>query len=474
MTRPIKVDTSTYEAASKVFGVDIHAALSKAGADLESGLSGQGGMAGADPGGSGWADSYDEVAKTVHSLVSDLGTASTTLAGLLQQSGFNHGQAEDASNADKSVPTAPDDSTYTAVPEPLADLPSAHGGSVGPPGLWWLVEHTVGYVWPDGDPDRLRRAAQAWTTAAGALDGAAGHVPAAVSGISSQQSPEVNDATTVCQGLGDNMGTVAAACRDLAKSCTDLAAQVDKAHNDIEDELISLAEWTAGIEAGGALVGFFTAGIGEGAAQAVEATRVAATATRIGKIIEALIEVGATIARAVGTVVGRVAEAAQRLEVILGARLSKAVATVVSKIPGVGKTAADDAFEGLSAWTLGWSQRGLEIEARLGGNLPRSFPTIDKFENGVATSIKSVDLSAATYQNTSALTSRLAGYVDKVSGFNGATFDGTVIRSGQVTDRVLQVAIQPGVASPAQRAVLTQLQAYATSKNVRLIVSEVS
>ncbi|WP_018680390.1 hypothetical protein [Actinokineospora enzanensis] len=473
MTGPIKVDTDTYEAASRVFGVDIHAALSKARADLESGLSGQGGMAGADPAGSTWADSYDEAAKTVHALVGDLATASTTLAALLQQSGFNHGQAEDSSNAGKPAATAPDDSIYTPTPEPLADLPSARGGSVGPPALWWLVEHTVGYVWPDGDPGRLRRAAQAWTTAAGALDAAAGHVPAAVSAISGQQSPEVHDATVVCQGLGENMGTVAAACRDLATSCTDLAGQIEKAHHDIEDELVSLAEWTVGIEAAGAVAGLFTAGIAEGAAQAAEAARIAATATRIGKIIETLVEIGGTIARTVGTVLGRVAEAAQRLKVILGARLSKAVAAVVSKIPGVGRTAVDDAFEGLSAWTLRWSERGLEIEARLGGNLPRSFPTIDKFEHGVATSIKSVDLTAATYQNTGALASRLEGYVDKVAGFNGATFDGTVIRSSQVTDRVLQVAIQPGVASPAQRAILTQLRQYAAAKNVRVIISEV-
>ncbi|SCL34140.1 RHS repeat-associated core domain-containing protein [Micromonospora pallida] len=45
-----------------------------------------------------------------------------------------------------------------------------------------------------------------------------------------------------------------------------------------------------------------------------------------------------------------------------------------------------------SAWKLNQFARGLAIEAKLGGNLPKNFPTIDKFANGVATSIKSMDL----------------------------------------------------------------------------------
>jgi hypothetical protein len=88
-----------------------------------------------------------------------------------------------------------------------------------------------------------------------------------------------------------------------------------------------------------------------------------------------------------------------------------------------------------SVWSQGWAARGLSIEKKLGGNLPASFPTIDRFENGVATSIKSVDLSASTYQSTSRLTSTLTGYVNKVAGFDGAAFNGTRITAGQITSR---------------------------------------
>ena len=98
MKEPISVDTDTYDAASKVFGSDIYHQLSAARTGLESGLAGQGGMAGTDPAGTTWASSYDDAARTVHSLVGDLATASQTLAAMLRMTGFNHGTAESASD----------------------------------------------------------------------------------------------------------------------------------------------------------------------------------------------------------------------------------------------------------------------------------------------------------------------------------------------------------------------------------------
>jgi hypothetical protein len=68
-------------------------------------------------------------------------------------------------------------------------------------------------------------------------------------------------------------------------------------------------------------------------------------------------------------------------------------------------------------WKLGWAARGRYFEDQLGRTLHPNFPTIDKFSDGIATSIKSVDLNAATYQDTARLTSRLNKYVDDVAEF---------------------------------------------------------
>ncbi|MFI9639121.1 RHS repeat-associated core domain-containing protein [Micromonospora sp. NPDC051925] len=124
---------------------------------------------------------------------------------------------------------------------------------------------------------------------------------------------------------------------------------------------------------------------------------------------------------------------------------------------------------GSSVWKLNQFERGLAIEAKLGGNLPRSFPTIDRFANGTATSIKSVDLTAKSYQSAGQLTSRLQGYVDKAAGFaksNPVKWDGVTIRPGQVAARELEIAVPRGAATSAQQNALNQIVQYGAQKGV--------
>ena len=52
----------------------------------------------------------------------------------------------------------------------------------------------------------------------------------------------------------------------------------------------------------------------------------------------------------------------------------------------------------------GWAARDQYFDRLLrDGSLPLAFRTIDNFTNGIATSIKSVDLNAATYQDAARL-----------------------------------------------------------------------
>jgi len=59
--------------------------------------------------------------------------------------------------------------------------------------------------------------------------------------------------------------------------------------------------------------------------------------------------------------------------------------------------------EGISAWTLAPFPRGFAIEKVLGANLPKGFPTIDRFIDEEVASIKSIDLTAPSYQKISFL-----------------------------------------------------------------------
>jgi filamentous hemagglutinin len=126
-----------------------------------------------------------------------------------------------------------------------------------------------------------------------------------------------------------------------------------------------------------------------------------------------------------------------------------------------------------SVWDLSPFARGQSIEQTLGANLPQNFPVIDKFnwDTGVATSIKSIDLTAPSYQNMSTLSSTLNGYVNSVAGFSGQNWAGISINANQITGLQLQLAIPEGTASAAQQAMINATATRAQGLGVGFIVT---
>ena len=102
-------------------------------------------------------------------------------------------------------------------------------------------------------------------------------------------------------------------------------------------------------------------------------------------------------------------------------------------------------FDKNSIWRMGPGDRGFAIEANLGGNLPKGFRTIDRFQNGIATSIKSVDLTTKTYQDTRVLSKTVRGFIDKVAAFKGgrSAANAFSIHDNQIKSRALELAIPP-------------------------------
>jgi len=348
MTGPVAVDPSVFSAASLVMGQRVAGQLAQAAAGLGRGLAGAGAMAGSDPGGVQWATSYDQVAAVTAGAVADLANACHQIGALLEQTGFNHASAEVSSDPSHAAPGSPDVTNYGAVPSVAAPTPpSANGGSSDPPHGWSLIESVVGYVWPNGDPGRLRDAGRAWTACANALRGAAGGVPEAVTAIQSQRSPEVTDAVAVCQAMGQHINDVAGGCDDLAKGCHDYAEHLDKAHHDIIKELEELVAWTVAIEAAGAAASFFSFGAAEVPTQIAEGGRIAATAAEVGGIISRLIDFAGTVSRTVASIAERIGQIAQRVKAILGARLSKATTEEADSLPALADNAEASAEKGL-------------------------------------------------------------------------------------------------------------------------------
>ncbi len=131
----------------------------------------------------------------------------------------------------------------------------------------------------------------------------------------------------------------------------------------------------------------------------------------------------------------------------------------------------------LQAWKYGWGTRGRLIHEWLSdGSLGPYFPVIDNFTNGMATSIKSIDLNAATYQNSTVLTYRLNMYVDKLSEFNGAQWGKDEVDGANILDRTLNLVVPKGSMTEMQRNIINTARTRAEFSNnrrrVKLVITE--
>ena len=124
-------------------------------------------------------------------------------------------------------------------------------------------------------------------------------------------------------------------------------------------------------------------------------------------------------------------------------------------------------------WKLGWGLRGQKINEVFGDQtFPSNYPVIDKIPNGVATSVKSIDLNAATYQNEAGLAYRLNKYVVDVRDFDGADWGDMPISETDIQGRAVHLIVPKGSITEAQQNVIDSARARAMRYNNKLIVTE--
>ena len=306
------VDPAQYAHAAESMTSVAHSAHS-AVSSLANELGASSGMAGSDNAGTAWADGYDQGARAALSAAASAVGAVGNIATRLHATGENHAHADASSviggGGDGSLGAAPTPPTMSAP-----SVPSSAGGNGGGPPGWSLVEGLVGYVWPNGHQDRLHAADAAWKAAAAQLQDAAGPTSTAASAVSAQQSPESAAAAQACTDTGSHLRELSSVFTELGSSCSEYAAHLDQAHHEIIHELEVLLAQTVAIEAVSAIAGFFTAGIGELAGQAVETARLTAAAAKIRGIIEALIAAARAVAASIGRVAGRAGELLSKLK----------------------------------------------------------------------------------------------------------------------------------------------------------------
>ncbi len=122
-----------------------------------------------------------------------------------------------------------------------------------------------------------------------------------------------------------------------------------------------------------------------------------------------------------------------------------------------------------AAFQLGPALRGRVIETLQGASEAfRNVRGIDNFANGVATSIKSLDVFAKSYQNLNTLSS-ISGYVQQLAGYSGGQIPGRINQAGDIARRVLQVVLPKGNLSDGVKQALLRVQQQAARDGVELI-----
>jgi hypothetical protein len=150
-------------------------------------------------------------------------------------------------------------------------------------------------------------------------------------------------------------------------------------------------------------------------------------------------------------------------------------ALLAGGVPPIAAGEAAAAEQASEAWTYGWARRGQYFDQLLrDGSLPPLFRTIDNFTDGAATSIKSIDLNAATYQDAARLTYRLNQYVDDLGDYAGGRLLATIVRLPDISDRVLNLVVPKGATTEVQRVAIEAAQARALVTNrypVKIIIT---
>ena len=87
----------------------------------------------------------------------------------------------------------------------------------------------------------------------------------------------------------------------------------------------------------------------------------------------------------------------------------------------------------------------------------------------MVTSIKSIDLSKTTYEDMGKLERVVRAYIDKVSDFNGARFNGVQIELDDIAERQLLLVI-PDSITLEQQTILETMAEYAREQGVTWIL----
>ena len=135
------------------------------------------------------------------------------------------------------------------------------------------------------------------------------------------------------------------------------------------------------------------------------------------------------------------------------------------------KLTNDIVYIGDSLWEKGAFKRGQIIDKALGNNLGYNFPVVDKLNGRTITSIKSMDLTANTYQTGRGIYNTLVKNIDTLEAFDEQTWRGVVIQAADYDYKQLEVAIPKVAISKDQKDGLEEAIKYAKRRNINIKIT---
>lgn len=147
---------------------------------------------------------------------------------------------------------------------------------------------------------------------------------------------------------------------------------------------------------------------------------------------------------------------------------------------GIGVAASSDYYDskhyvktGQKPWDKNNFERGKIIDNALGNNLGENFPIVDKLEDRVITSIKSLDTSAKSYQTSSGIFNKLKCYIQDLSGFTTQSWNGVVVAQESYDFKAIELAIPNKTLSQDQIKGIIDAINYASKQGIRFIIKVV-
>lgn len=306
------------------------------------------GMAGTDSAGQKFAKEYDALAKEAFALGATSVNAVLKAAELLDATAHNHGAAD----APMVVPDkykqlfppgwTPPPQNRSPMQTPTA--PASLGAKSAP--SWWetIKDHVEGAAWPNGDPEKLRNAANTWNTLGNEISDLAFQVDAPGYGqgagdgpmgqVDSQVSPEIPDVMANLQKARDGLDDTATAFHAAGMACFNYAQNIDDVHNKISNEIIILAASTAAVEVAAAILVPITAGASEAVSKIVDVARLEETGRKIAVMIREFIALAETSTFPTVAAAAQAVSATARVESLAGANVSLLAAEEAGLLSG--------------------------------------------------------------------------------------------------------------------------------------------